>query len=160
MVAVFPFMAGAQVRFAHFSYEDVYASMPGHVIVKENMKKLASQYDAETKRAEEEFNVKYEEFLEGQRNFAPAILNKRQAELQEIMERNIAFKEEARRLLRQAEEDMKMPLKAKINGALKRIGTERGYAFIINTDNNACPYIDPAMGTDITAELKEMLKKE
>lgn len=160
MAALFPLIAGAQVKFAHFSYEAVYTSMPGHAIVKENMKKLASQYDAETKRAEEEFNLKYEEFLEGQRTFAPAILNKRQAELQEIMSRNIAFKEEARRLLKQAEEDLKMPLKAKINDALKRIGAERGYAFIINTDNNACPYINPAMGTDITAELKELLKKE
>lgn len=155
-----PVLAGAQVRFAYFSYSDVFGSMPGRAIVQENMKKLSSQYDAETKRAEEEFNVKYEEFLEGQRSFAPAILNKRQAELQEIMEKNVAFKEEARRLLKQAEDDMNMPLKAKLGSVLKRIGTERGYAFILNTDNDACPYIDPAQGTDITAELKDLLKEE
>lgn len=160
MALVLPVIAGAQVRFAYFSYSEVFGSMPGRAIVQENMKKLSAQYDAETKRAEEEFNVKYEEFLEGQRDFAPAILNKRQAELQEIMEKNVAFKEEARRLLKQAEDDMNMPLKARLNDALKRIGMERGYAFILNTDNDACPYIDPAQGTDITAELKELLKQK
>jgi len=160
MALVLPVIAGAQVRFAYFSYNEVFGSMPGRAIVQENMKKLSSQYDAETKRAEEEFNVKYEEFLEGQRDFAPAILNKRQAELQEIMEKNVAFKEEARRLLKQAEDDMNMPLKARLNDALKHIGMERGYAFILNTDNDACPYIDPAQGTDITAELKELLKQK
>lgn len=160
MALVLPVIAGAQVRFAYFSYSEVFGSMPGRAIVQENMKKLSAQYDAETKRAEEEFNVKYEEFLEGQRDFAPAILNKRQAELQEIMEKNVAFKEEAHRLLKQAEDDMNMPLKAKLNDALRRIGMERGYAFILNTDNDACPYIDPAQGTDITAELKELLKEK
>lgn len=159
MAFALPLMAGAQVKFAYFSYSEVFGSMPGHAIVQENIKKLASQYDAEMKRAEEEFNVKYEEFLEGQRGFAPAILNKRQAELQEIMEKNVAFKEEARRLIRQAEDDMNMPLKAKLSAALRQIGMERGYAFILNTDNDACPYIDPMSGTDITAELKEMLKE-
>lgn len=157
MAFALPLIAGAQIKFAYFSYSEVFGSMPERAVVKENIKKLASQYEAETKRAEEEFNVKYEEFLEGQRNFAPAIRNKRQAELQEIMEKNVAFKEEARRLLRQAEDDMNTPLKAKISAVLKRIGMQGGYAFILNTDNDACPYIDPMSGTDITAELKKLL---
>ena len=32
------------------------------------------------------------------------------------------------------------------------------YAFILNTDGNACPYIDPTMGEDVTNMLKEALK--
>ena len=41
------------------------------------------------------FNSKYEEFLDGQRSYAKSILEKRQAELRELMEKNIAFKAEA-----------------------------------------------------------------
>jgi len=159
IIVVLPLVAGAQVKFAYFSYSEVFGSMPGRAVVQENLKRLASQYEAETKRAEEEFNVKYEEFLEGMRGFAPAILNKRQAELQEIMKKNVEFKEEARRLLKQAEDDMNMPLRAKLADALRKIGEERGYAFILNTDGDACPYADPAQGTDITGELKDMLRE-
>ncbi len=91
--------------------------MPGYAIAKHNMDELREKYDAETKRVETEFNSKYEEFLDGQRTYAKSILEKRQAELRELMEKNIAFKAEAARLLKQAEDDAYAPLKAKINEA-------------------------------------------
>ncbi len=72
-----------------------------------------AKYDEETKRVETEFNSKYEEFLDGQRSYAKTILEKRQAELRELMEKNIAFKAEAARLLKQAEDDAYAPLKGK-----------------------------------------------
>ena len=66
------------LRFGYFSYEEVLHTMPGYAIAKHNMDDLRAKYDAETKRAEDEFNAKYEEFLDGQRSFAPSILEKRQ----------------------------------------------------------------------------------
>ena len=115
--------------------------MPGYTIAKHNMDELREKYDAETKRVETEFNAKYEEFLDGQRTYAKTILEKRQAELRELMEKNIAFKAEATRLLQQAENDAYAPLKAKINEEAKKIGKQKGFAFILNTDNNAAPYL-------------------
>lgn len=61
--------------------------MPGYAIAKHNMDELREKYDAETKRVETEFNAKYEEFLDGQRTYAKTILEKRQAELRELMEK-------------------------------------------------------------------------
>ena len=88
------------LRFGYFSYEEVLHTMPGYAIAKHNMDDLRAKYDAETKRAEDEFNAKYEEFLDGQRSFAPSILEKRQAELRELMAKNVTFKAEAVRLAR------------------------------------------------------------
>lgn len=153
-----PLLAGAQVKFGYFSYEQTLKSMPEYKIVLDNMADLKSKYDAETKRAEEEFNRKYEEFLDGQREFAPTILQKRQAELQELLHRNVAFKAESERLLAEAEKEAFAPLHQKISNALKRIGAQNGYAFVLNTDGNACPYIDPTMGEDVTDMLKDALK--
>ena len=65
---------------------------------------------------------------------------------------------EAAKLLNQAETDAYAPLKAQINEAAKQIGKEKGFAFIINTDNNATPYLSEEMGEDITAVLEEKLK--
>ena len=93
--------------------------------------------------------------------FQPDILvmmQKRQAELRELMEKNIAFKAEATRLLQQAENDAYAPLKAKINEEAKKIGKQKGFAFILNTDNNAAPYLNEEMGENITALLEETLK--
>ena len=146
------------LRFGYFSYGEVFHTMPGYAIAKHNMDDLRLKYDAETKRSEDEFNSKYEEFLDGQRNFAPSILEKRQAELRELMAKNIAFKAEADSLLQQAEKEAYAPLKAQIVAALQKIGQEKGYAFILNTDNDSAPFINAAMGEDVTALLKENLK--
>lgn len=146
------------LRFGYFSFEQVFHTMPGYAIAKHNMDELRGKYDEETKRVETEFNSKYEEFLDGQRSYAKSIFEKRQAELRELMEKNIAFKAEAARLLKKAEEEAYAPLKAKMNAALQQIGKENGFAFILNTDNNATPYLSAEMGVDITEELKEKIK--
>ena len=146
------------LRFGYFSFEQVFHTMPGYAIAKHNMDELRGKYDEETKRVETEFNSKYEDFLDGQRSYAKSIFEKRQAELRELMEKNIAFKAEAARLLKKAEEEAYAPLKAKMNAALQQIGKENGFAFILNTDNNATPYLSAEMGVDITETLKEKIK--
>ena len=153
-----PLLASAQqLRFGYFSYQEVFKSMAGYSIAMKHIDDLRKQYDAEMKRVEEEFNKKYEEFLDGQKDFAPSIREKRQAELQEMMEKNIAFKQEARRLIKQAEEEALAPLKEKLNATLTAVGKEKGYAFIFNTDNNSLPYVNELMGENINALLTEKL---
>ena len=158
MAVVLPFMAEAQVKFGYFSYEEAFRSMPEYAIVQANLNDLRAKYDAETKRVEEEFNRKYEECLEGQADFAPTILQKRQTELQELLKKNVAFKAEAARLLQQAEADAYAPLRERLSKVLKEIGEGNGYAFILNTDGDACPYIDPEMGEDVLQMVKEALQ--
>lgn len=151
-------VAQPALRFGYFSFEQVFHTMPGYAIAKHNMDELRAKYDEETKRVETEFNTKYEEFLDGQRSYAKTILEKRQAELRELMEKNIAFKAEANRLLKQAEDEAFAPLKAKVNEEAQKMGKEKGFAFILNIDNNAAPYLNAEMGEDITAALEEKLK--
>lgn len=146
------------LRFGYFSFDQVFHTMPGYTLAKHNMDDLRAKYDEETKRVETEFNAKYEEFLEGQRSYAKTILEKRQAELRELMEKNVAFKEESIRLLKQAEDEAYAPLRERVNEAARQIGKAKGFAFIINTDNNSAPYLSAEMGEDITAALEEKLK--
>jgi outer membrane protein len=158
LTLLLPLLAGAQVKFGYFSYENAFTSMPEYAIAQANLKDLSAKYDAETKRVEEEFNRKYEEFLDGQSDFAPTILQKRQTELQELFHKNVAFKAEAAKLLKQAEAEAYAPLREKLNQVLAKIGAEHGYAFILNTDGDACPYIDPEMGEDVSQMVKEALR--
>ena len=94
--SLFTLHSSAQMRFGYLSYSEVLQAMPDYATVKSNVAKLQGQFEDEMKRAEEEFNKKYEEFLEGQHEFAVSIRNKRQSELQDLMEKNMAFKQEAR----------------------------------------------------------------
>ena len=158
LLVVAPMLVSAQAKYGYFSYGEVFRAMPEYAIAERNLAQLQNQFEAEMKRAEEEFNKKYEEFLEGMQTFAAPIRQKRQAELQEIMEKNLSFKQEAQRLLEAARRDAYLPLKEKLTTAVKTLGAERGYALILNTDNDACPYLDPATSEDVTPLLKEILK--
>ncbi|MBQ7420921.1 MAG: OmpH family outer membrane protein [Prevotella sp.] len=158
-ILAMPFVADAQtLRFGYYSQDEVFRFMADYARAQNSLDTLRQQFDAETKRTSEEFNNKYEEFLEVQQSLAPTIRNKRQVELQEMMNRGIAFKEEAQRLLRRAEQDAFAPVRQRLVSAVRKLGQERGYAFILNADNDVLPYVDTSLGDDITETLKDLLK--
>lgn len=144
-------------RFGYLSYEQALKALPDYALVRKSMDDLRAQYEAEQKRVEQDFNMKYEEFLEGQRDFPETILRKRQTELKELLERNLAFKAESRQQLQKAETEALAPLKQFLSETLTAIGFERGYAFILNTDAGSLPFIHPAVGEDISQVVLERL---
>ena len=145
------------IRFAYLSYDQALKAVPGYELAKQSLDNLKAKYEAEQKRTEQDFNLKYEEFLDGQRDFPETILRKRQTELREMLERNIAFKKEIVEQLAVAEAQLFDPLKELLNSALTKIAIENGYAFILNTDQNAVPFIHPALGVDINEKVKQTL---
>lgn len=141
------------IRFGYLSCDSVLHAIPEYNVAMKNLEELKAKYDSEMKRVEDEFNSKYELFLEGQSDFAPSIRQKRQAELQELMEKNRAFKKEAQRLLEQAKQESLATLKKTIQATITRIGQQRGLAFVVNTDGGSMPYLNTIMGEDITEEV-------
>lgn len=151
--------ATAQSRFGFYSNEAALRSMPAYSVMQAQVGKLRAQYDDELRRAEEEFNNKYEAFLDVQRELAPTILNKRQTELQELMERNLKFKQEARQQVQQFEQQQTALLQNRIDEAVQQLGSERSLMFVLNTDGHSLPYADPALADDLNDELQQLLSK-
>lgn len=146
----------AALHYGYLSVDSVLHSLPDYTIAKHKLSDLKAKYDAEMKRVEDEFNTKYQFFLQDQQELAPSILQKRQAELQELMDKNVAFKAKARKLLQEAEEEAMSPIRDKVNTAIRLVGEKRGLAFVLNTDNNAAPFLNPTFGEDITAAVLQM----
>ena len=148
------------LKFGYLSIDSVLLSMPEYAQLQQDMATMRQQYEAEMKRVEDDFNKKYEEFLDGQKSFPQTILQKRQSELQEMLDKNIAFKKEGLQMVKDTEKTQKDVILMMIEMTVKTIGMQRGYAFILNTDTNATPWLNPAMGEDITAAVKEMLNEK
>ena len=148
------------LKYGYLSYDSVFKAMPEYATMQASMQTLRDKYEAEQKRVEDDFNKKYEEFLDGQASFPQTILQKRQSELQEMLDKNIAFKKESQRLLCKAECEAKAPLKERLAAVLAKVGEERGYAFILNIDGNAAPWLNSAMGEDISEVVKQLLNNK
>ena len=148
------------IKFGYLSYDSVMVAMPEYAEFKTNMAQLREQYEAEQKRVENDFNKKYEEFLDGQATFPKTILQKRQSELQEMLDRNIDFKKQSLKMLNDVEANLMNNIKTTINTAVSIVAQERGFAFVLNTDKEAVPFINPAQGEDITEAVKKLLTEK
>ena len=146
------------MKFGYLSFDSVRHAMAEYAEMQQQMAVMRNAYEAEMKRVEDDFNKKYEEFLDGQKNFPKTILQKRQSELQEMLDKNIAFKNEGLRMLNEQEAQLLENLNQKVKSGIEQVGKTHGYAFILNTDADALPWLNPEMGEDITEEVKALLQ--
>lgn len=142
--------ASGQIRFGYLSYQKIMTMMPEYQSAIQNLNILKNKCNEEVKRSEDELERKYAEFLQGQSEFPENILQKRQNELQSLIKNGITFREETEKLLENAEKEMKSGVENKLNQAIQAVGQEYGLAFILNTDNNSCPFINKNSGWDIS----------
>lgn len=150
ILMLLPLVAAAQVKFGYIAYKSVCVEMPQYVEAQRQLADLKAKFDAEAQRSETEFQRRFSEFLQGQKDFPANILQKRQAELQDLLERSVAFRKEAQQLLKDSEQSMLQDVYKKLNDVIGEVAVERGYFFVLNTDDNAAPFINPAQGEDAT----------
>ena len=147
----------AQIQFGYISYEQVLQELPEYTKAQQELAALKAKYEAEAQKGEEEFQQKFVDFLQGQKDFPQAIMQKRQAELQALMDNGVAFRMKSQELIAQAEKEMMQEAYRRLNSALLEVGVEYGYGYILNTDNNSCPYINPVVGVDVTELVRKKL---
>ncbi len=146
-------------RFGCVSYHDALITMPEYAAAQDNIAALRQQYDAELAAAQEEFNEKYEAFLKEYTTYAPAILRKRQAELEDLLTRNETFRDDATRLLHAAEDELLAPVYDKLRTVIANIAADYSLAFVINTDDEAIPFVNLSMAYNITNAVIDRLSK-
>lgn len=139
-------------RFGYLSYSEAMKSMPEYEHALKSIEDLKITYDQELTRSEKEFSKKFAEYLDGQKTFPENIMLKRQKELQQLMDQSIQFKNEAQELLAKAEAELMAPIKERLSAAIQSVGYENKYAYILNTDANAYPYISNE-GEDCTEQV-------
>ncbi len=149
----------ATLKFGYVSYTEVLKAMPEYAEAQQSLAELRATYDKELSRSEQEFSRQYSEYIDGQKSFPENILLKRQKELQQLMEQSLSFKAEAQQMLANAEKELMTPVYDRLTEHIHAVGLAKGYAFILNTDGNACPFVNPAMGENATIAILEEIKK-
>ena len=152
-----PVVVSQPVKFGYLSYQQVLETLDGYADVQKTIAGLRQAYEQELARSEEIFSKQFAEDVEGQKTFPDNIRLKRQKELQQTMEESLQFKQEAKDLLQKKENEVVGRLRERLNRAISELASERGYAFVLNIDNNSFPFVNGAMGEDITNELLNRL---
>ena len=139
---------------------EIVKALPEYNLVEAHLDELQAKYEAEIERSDREFNQKYADFIEEQSQLPDNIRMKRHKELQQLMEISMEFKGEVNRTMREARKEMMKPLYEKVDEAAMKVCVDKGYDYILNTDNRMYIAINPNNGKDITEQLKKELKIE
>lgn len=157
IVLLFACCASTMAQQAKIGYYSTKAVLAADVAYQNSMKdieKLRKQITDELTAAQKDFTEKYELFLEQQADLDDVIRQKRQADLQELLNKNEQFRDESLQRVKQAEEDAIIPAMQRIKDAISNLTQNEQFIIIIDTDKEACPYINPDFSEDITKKLK------
>ncbi len=141
----------------YISSHDIMPHMPQYIAMQESLASLKQQYEAEAKKSEDDFQRKFEEFMHGQKDFPKTILEKRQNELQIMLETNAAFRIKAQKLLVEAERNMMADVKAELAEAIAIVAQEKGVSLVFDLDGDSVPYIVPGIAANLTAAVRQYL---
>ena len=149
--------AQSTIKYGRLDYDSLLTSMPEYTQVQEQLNALRLQYNKEAAYNEANFKRLFADFLQGQKDFPQNIMLKRQRELQDAMEKSIAFRRSCDSLLVKAEADLMAPLYVKLDAAIKTVGMERGYECIVNTAAGTHPFLHRSLTEDATPFVLEKL---
>ena len=153
LLLIAPMSVFAQ-KFGHIKSADVLTVMPEFTKAQTDIQAMQKQYEDEMKRATDELTKKYTEYQQEQANLPKNIQERRQKELQELQEKGMQFQQDAQQQLQKSYADMMEPIYKKIEDAIKAVGQEGGYTYILDLNRTEIPYVNEAQSTDVTAAVK------
>jgi len=154
--ALVSFAATAQdFKFGYVDFTELVQLMP-------EMDSARVQIDAASAEAQEtyqamveEFQSKYQQFEQKQASWTPAIRESKAAELQQIEGRIQEFQQAIQQDLQQLQSTLQAPIYEKAQKTVRELAAAKGVAVVF--EKNSLLYIDPAQGTDLTAEARAKL---
>ncbi len=124
MLLALPMGVFAQnLKFGHINAQEIITVMPEFTKAQNDIQTLEKQLTAELQRTQEEFNKKYQEFQQAiaKDSLPPNIAERRQKELQDMMQRQEQFQQDAQQQMAKAQNDAMAPIYQKLDNAIKAV---------------------------------------
>ena len=156
LMLIAPMSVFAQ-KFGHIKTQEILTVMPEYTKAQTDIAAMEQQYRDEIKRAEEELSKKYAAYQQEQANLPKNIAERRQKELDDLMQKGMQFQQDAQQQLQQSWMEMIHPIAKKIDDAIKAVGQECGYVDIFDLNSTNIPFVNETLSTDVTAAVKAKL---
>lgn len=141
---ILPLGAFAQeVKIAFVNTQEVFMSMPEVSTMEKQMADLNEKYKIELKQMQDEYTKKYSAFVAQQDSLTENIKLRRMQEVQDLQGRMDNFVQVAQQDVQKKQQELVQPIQQKMMDAIKAVGAEKGYSYIIDpqvilyTGNNA-----------------------
>ena len=160
MLLALPMGVFAQnLKFGHINAQEIITVMPEFTKAQNDIQTLEKQLTAELQRTQEEFNKKYQEFQQAiaKDSLPPNIAERRQKELQDMMQRQEQFQQDAQQQMAKAQNDAMAPIYQKFDNAIKAVGAAEGVIYIFDLARTPVAYVNESQSINLTPKVKTQL---
>ena len=147
------------LKFGHINAQEIVSAMPEFAKAQSDIEALDKQLTSELQGTQEEFNKKYQEFQQAiAKDSLPAnIAERRQKELQDMMQRQEQFQQEAQQQMQKAQADAMAPIYKKLDDAIKAVGAAEGVIYIFDLARTPVAYVNESQSINLTPKVKTQL---
>ena len=121
-----------EVKIAFVNTQEVFMAMPEVSDMEKKMAELNEKYKIELNQMQEEYKKKYSDFVAQQDSLTENIKLRRMQEIQDIQGRMDNFMQVAQQDVQKKQQELLQPIQEKLQKAIKDVGTEKGYTYIID----------------------------
>ena len=160
MLLALPMGVFAQnLKFGHINAQEIITVMPEFTKAQNDIQNLEKQLTAELQRTQEEFNKKYQEFQQAiaKDSLPPNIAERRQKELQDMMQRSEQFQQEAAQNMQKAQTELMAPISKKVEDAIKAVGEAENMVYIFDLARTSIPFVNEKLSVNVTPLVKAKL---
>jgi outer membrane protein len=144
MFLPFTVMAQGNLKIGIFNSQEVITIMPEYNAAMSELEKMNLTFQTEAKKLQEEFEKKYQEYATTAETLDPTIRQYKETELARLQQSIQEFATNAENNIKKKNQELMMPIVNKIQQAIKKVGDENSYTYIIDNAANIVPYISPS----------------
>lgn len=125
-----PTVAAAQ-KFGVVNAQAIFAAMPESTAAQTQLAEASKKYEEEFKKLQDEMDKKYKDFQAMPTDTPDAIKERRMQEIQELNTKLDRFRQTAEDDLQRQQAQLMEPIQKKLVDAIKAVGAEGNYTFIL-----------------------------
>ncbi|MBR5577184.1 MAG: OmpH family outer membrane protein [Bacteroidaceae bacterium] len=157
ILMVLPMTIMAQSKFAHYNYADILPNMKEYAAAQTELQSMEKQYMDDLKLMQDELQKKAEDYQKEAANLLDNVRARREQELNDLAQRFQQTQQDSQLALQKASQEKMALIVEKVMAAVKKIGEAGGYVYIVDISSGAISFVNSALSTDITAQLKKEL---
>lgn len=155
-----PFAAFAQTtpKFGHVNSQAIMESLPEFIKASGELEAQAKQYENDMKAMWDEIQRKGDEYEKNQSTMNATAKAEAEAALNQLNQKFEQAKQDNYQAYQKAQQEKIQPILTKIMTAIKNVGKNGGYVYIMDI-SGGIPYISDTLSKDVTEDVKAEINK-
>ncbi len=152
------FAQTATPKFGHVNAQAIMQGLPEFIKARGELEAQSKQYENDMKAMQDEIQRKSDEYDKNRSTMNETSRTEAETALNQLMQRYQQAYQDNQQALQKAQQEKLQPIMDKIMTAIKNVGKNGGYVYIMDV-SGGIPYISDTLSKDVTEDVKAEMNK-